>query len=1146
MTDALIRVLVVDDDSDDFLILQKMFSAMPGHQFELERVMTCDQAMEQLSKGGYDVCLLDYRLEGKSGLDFLRESSQKGLTTPIIFLTGQGDYEVDVEAMRLGASDFLHKDKIDKIILERAIRYAYERKKSLETLRLSEEFFRTLIENALDGVAIVDSGGKARYLSPSIEAILGYSAAERLGMSVFSLIHPNDIARTREIFETLLKEPGKVLSAEFLALHRNGSWRIIEANGQSHLFSNPNYLGVVLNYRDVTERRNAERASMRLATMVEYSHDAIVGCDLEGIINHWNHGAEVLYGYKTEEIIGKPVSVLLPPGHEDENARQIEAVKNGESVHNFESVRKRKGGQLLDVSVSFSPLKDGRGKVVGVSAILRDITERKKTYEMMARLASVVESSEDAIYSLNLDGVILSWNNGARRIYGFSAEEVGGRHVSMLMTRDQETELLELLRKVRTGEAVTGYVAAHQGKRKPLLLSITLSPIKNNLGQVASASVVARDITESERAKAAQEALQVERDQLLERLQLQMEHMPIACVLTDRNFHFTYWNPAAERMFGFSFKEVEGKGTKETIIPSQSEWSRVDQLHDLFRKGTDSVKGEIWEHQRKDGKKILCEWYSTPLKESDETLLGTMGMAIEVTERHKAEEVQAQLGAILQQTTDAVIGADLDGNVFGWNRGAEAMLGYSMTEIVGQPVDRLAPSEKAYESKELFEIVLHGESISNFETVRVHKNGDMIDVSITLSPVKDSKGKIVGVSAILRDITEHKQAQESLRKHEEQLRRVEKMNAIGRLAGGVAHDFNNLLSVIGGNAEFLLSSLSPQDTQREEVEEIQKAVKRGAELTKQLLVFGQKQVSQPQPVNLNELSAEMNKMLKRLIDATVDLSIIQDKNLKPVLGDPGQMQQIILNLVLNAKDAMPKGGHLILETRQLEPDEMEKEGKPTLPLGAYARLSVTDTGTGMTPDVQKHIFEPFFTTKAGKGTGLGLATVYGLVAKWSGHIFVHSTPGMGTTFTLYFPTMLSVEGFEVKPKQIALISQGSETILLAEDEEPVRKVIVRTLEKYGYKVLAAPNGLEAVKKAWDYPDFIHLLLTDTIMPKMNGKELADELKKTRPKIKVVFVSGYPKEVLSQQGILHAGIHLIQKPFELEDLVGQIRKILDEK
>ena len=317
-------------------------------------------------------------------------------------------------------------------------------------------------------------------------------------------------------------------------------------------------------------------------------------------------------------------------------------------------------------------------------------------------------------------------------------------------------------------------------------------------------------------------------------------------------------------------------------------------------------------------------------------------------------------------------------------------------------------------------------------------------------------------------------------------------------------------------------------------------------MTKQLLVFGQKQVVQPQPVNLNELSTEMSKMLKRLIDATVDLSIIQDKEIQFILADQGQMQQVILNLVLNARDAMPKGGNIIVETKHVPSKNLELEQRPTLPPGSYVRLSVTDTGTGMTPEIQKHIFEPFFTTKAGKGTGLGLATVYGIVTKWSGHIFLHSTPGMGTTFTFYFPALPPVSAPKHKTKQMSLIPQGSETVLIAEDEDPVRKVLVRTLEKYGYRVLEAANGIEAVQKAWSFEGPIHLLLTDTIMPKMNGKELADEIMKTRPQTKVVFVSGYPREVLSQQGILESGIHLIQKPFELEDLVRQIRKVLDEK
>jgi two-component system, cell cycle sensor histidine kinase and response regulator CckA len=256
------------------------------------------------------------------------------------------------------------------------------------------------------------------------------------------------------------------------------------------------------------------------------------------------------------------------------------------------------------------------------------------------------------------------------------------------------------------------------------------------------------------------------------------------------------------------------------------------------------------------------------------------------------------------------------------------------------------------------------------------------------------------------------------------------------------------------------------------------------------------------------------------------------------------MQQVLLNLVLNSRDAMPRGGHLIIETRDVPAGDLTEEQRPTLPPGAYSRLTLTDTGEGMSPEIQQRIFEPFFTTKAGKGTGLGLATVYGIVNKWNGHIFVHSNPGMGTTFALYFPSLQGAHDRAEKPKPTASLGQGSETILLAEDEDPVRKILVRTLSQHGYKVLDAANGIEAVKKSWAHEGTIHLLLTDTVMPKMNGKELADELRKARPQIKVVFMSGYPREILSQQGVLDPGITLIQKPFELDELMRQVRQVLD--
>jgi CheY-like chemotaxis protein len=371
------------------------------------------------------------------------------------------------------------------------------------------------------------------------------------------------------------------------------------------------------------------------------------------------------------------------------------------------------------------------------------------------------------------------------------------------------------------------------------------------------------------------------------------------------------------------------------------------------------------------------------------------------------------------------------------------------------------------------------------------------------------------------------------------------MEAVGTLAGGVAHDFNNLLSVIGGNGEFIKASFAPGDSRLEEVDEIEKAVRRGAELTKQLLAFGKKQVSQPRLISLNDLSAEMSKMFKRLIDASIDFAVIQDDQLKWMRADPGQIQQIILNLVINARDAMPKGGRLIVVTKNVEAAQVREVSGLTIPPGSYVGISVTDTGSGMDAETQKHLFEPFFTTKGEKGTGIGLATVYSLVQQWQGHLWFQSTLGVGSTFSICFPVVQEEAQAAAKPKLTSLAAKGSETILVAEDEASVRKIVVRAMKSFGYQVLEAGNGFEAIQQAWKYKGTIHLLLTDTVMPRMNGKELSDALKKARPEMKVIFMSGYTREVLSQQGTIDPSIHLVQKPFSNEELAERVREVLDQ-
>jgi two-component system cell cycle sensor histidine kinase/response regulator CckA len=774
------------------------------------------------------------------------------------------------------------------------------------------------------------------------------------------------------------------------------------------------------------------------------------------------------------------------------------------------------------------------------------VTETKKTEGAEALMVSIVETSNDAIYAVSLNGFILSWNPSAQRIYGFTPDEIIGHPLSTIIFAGRKEEFPGIMEMVKEGKAVANFATIHKTKRgTEVHIFLTVSPIKDASGRVTKASVIAREITENEKTRIVKEMLSTEMNGLLERLQLQMECMPIACVLADKDNHFTYWNPAAERTFGYFAKEVVGKKLEETIL-APSDLSRAEASYERLQKGDMTIQGEVSEHRRKDGKTILCEWYVTPMRDSDGNLLGIMGMALDITERRKAEKVQSQLVAILQQSADAVMGSDLEGRIFSWNQGAEAMLGYHSEEIIGENTSLLVPRDHKEEMERLRRLATKDENISNHETVLLKRNGDLVDVSVTVSPIKDPQGNIVGVSAISRDISERKQVQDSMKKYEEQMRLSQKMDALGRLAGGVAHDFNNLLSVIGGNGDFIKASLPPESPCLGEVGEIENAVRKGAELTKQLLAFGKRQLSQSQIINLNEMGSEMSKMFKRLIDASIHFELIQGGDLRQIQADPGQIQQIILNLVLNARDAMPNGGKLIVTTKNIElADTLEMKGIK-IPPGSYVCLTVTDTGVGMDEETQKHLFEPFFTTKGEKGTGLGLATVYGIVRQWEGYLWLYSSPNRGTIFTIYFPATNAQVGTFAGAKKAPADTKGVETILIAEDDAAVRKVIVRTMENLGYHILQAGNGIEAVQVAMNYKDTIHMLLTDTVMPKLNGLELAKELKKDRPQMRVLFMSGYPREILSSEVPVDESINLIQKPFTNNAIAERIREGLDQK
>jgi PAS domain S-box-containing protein len=501
-------------------------------------------------------------------------------------------------------------------------------------------------------------------------------------------------------------------------------------------------------------------------------------------------------------------------------------------------------------------------------------------------------------------------------------------------------------------------------------------------------------------------------------------------------------------------------------------------------------------------------------------------------------EYRSRLASIVDSSEDAIIGKGLDGIITSWNKGAERIYGYTPEEVIGKHISLLAPSDRPDEIPEILQRLARGESVEHHESVRVTKDGRHLNVSISVSPLRDASGDIVGASAIARDITAQKRA-------EGQLRQAQKMEAIGRLAGGVAHDFNNILGIINACNEFLRDRIDPAAEPSLYVENIKKAIERGTSLTRQLLAFSRTSAVQPRILDLNDRLRDISKLLRPLMGDDVEILIASKSPLAVVEADPGQLDQILVNLAVNARDAMPRGGKFILETGAVRFDEAFAEQHQAMAAGKYVLLTVSDTGSGMDEATISRIFEPFFTTKeTGKGTGLGLATVYGIVKQSAGHILVYSELGQGTTFKIYLPSADHKIGLgsEAEVETVKPGRQGT-TILLVEDDDIMRSLTRQLLEEHGYTVVEANDGKSAFEWVQSHPGRIDLLLTDVVMRRMSGPELVERLNASHPTLKVVYMSGYTGELIAEREVLKRGITLLEKPFTRTALLNTIHATL---
>ena len=498
-----------------------------------------------------------------------------------------------------------------------------------------------------------------------------------------------------------------------------------------------------------------------------------------------------------------------------------------------------------------------------------------------------------------------------------------------------------------------------------------------------------------------------------------------------------------------------------------------------------------------------------------------------------AVSANTRLEAVIQASPLAIFTLDGEERVTTWNLMAEHMFGWSGDEVLG----RTFPAGGAFQGSglEIIERTLHGEVLSGLQTRQLRKDGSSFEAAIWSSPLRDPEDS-PGIVLAVADVSDRKRL-------EEQLRLSQKMEAVGRLAGGIAHDFNNLLTIINGYSSMLAHSLEADSYAASQADEIVQAGNRAAELVSQLLTFSRRQVNQPKSIDVNELVQEVARMLRRLIGEHIELSLSLDENAGWILADRNQMEAALMNLATNARDAMGKGGLLSISTARVH---VSKESDTAdLPDGEYVCLSVADTGHGMDAETQQHLFEPFFTTKAkGKGTGLGLSSVYGGVQHNRGRIFVSSEVGKGTVFSIYLPCHDNVASEPTRPAIRERLLTGTETILLVEDETALRRMLREALSNAGFRIWEASNAAEAIEHWESHIQEISLVVTDVVMPVMNGKELADHLRKIRPALKVVFMSGHAEDVLTDQGMLDPSLDLLPKPFLPEALVKKVRQALD--
>ncbi len=896
--------------------------------------------------------------------------------------------------------------------------------------------------------------------------------------------------------------------------------------------------------REINERMRTEEVLREYQRAVEGSQDIIAVVDQNYNYLLVNNAFLKYRGMDREQVIGRSVAGVLGKDFFERVVRKhLDTCLQGEVVHYEMNYTYPKFGER-DLLVSYFPI-EGPDGVNRVASVISDITERKRTEDALRegekRYRALFEGSRDAIYVTAREGEIVDANPSMVDLFGYCREEIIGLNARRMYVDPEDR------RKFQQQIEREGFVRDYEiklrkkdGIQMECLLTATVR--RADAGTIVGYQGIIRDVTE---LKQIVNELQTEK----QRFQTLSENAPFGMVMIDKDGTFRYMNPKFRELFGYDLNDVpDGRTWFRKAYPDPTYRHNVIStwVNDLDSSNRGEKRPRTFTVTCKDGTEKIINF--TPVQlETGENLMACE----DITERKRAEEAlresEEKYRSILENIQDGYIEVDLAGNFTFVNGVVCRRLGYSREELIGMNNRQYTDETTAKKAYQLYNRVYRtGEPVRNFEEEVIRKDGTRWIYELSVSLIRNPEGKPIGFRGISRDITERKRAEKEMAALQEQLRESQKMEAIGRLAGGIAHDFNNLLTVIKGYSQLSLMELKEGDPLRGNIEEIQKGSQRAADLTRQLLAFSRRQVMEMKVLDLNTLLRDLDKMLRRIIGEDIELTTLLANDLGRVKIDPGQIEQVIMNLAVNAKDAMPSGGKLTIETTNAELDESYARNHADVKPGRYVMFSVSDTGLGMTPEVRERLFEPFFTTKQkGRGTGLGLSTVYGIVKQSGGNIWVYSEPGHGTTFKIYLSRVDEpLEQLREKTTREELL-RGSETVLVVEDEEKVRKLTVEILGRQGYSVLDASQGDDALAISEKHKGPIHLILVDVVMPGISGTELTKRLAFLRPETKILYMSGYTDNAIVHHGVLEKGVNYIQKPFTIDELTRKVREALDK-